>query len=411
MTSTQPRDAAIEQAAAAPPGGLHPRLLDQPRIAALDGVRGFAILLIIFFHYYQIDGEFERGSIPAYVLGLTRLTWTGIDFFFVLSGFLIGGILLEARDSPNYYRTFYIRRAYRILPLYGVIIALYWLTTPFLPSTGKPPVPSYTYLTLTQNIWVALGGKLAVSFWLLVTWTIATEEQFYLVAPAMIRKISARRLPLLVAAAIVCALMLRLVLYNSSLFDPRATLVLMPARADAFMLGIGSAWLVRDPRGARWLVERRRWLYVAALILGIVLLVFTKMRWSLDTFPMSTVGFTFTSFFYAALVLLAVSHPQGPVGRFFNLRPLIACGTIAYGLYLFHEPVKDLLYLAFNGQRPRLASWRDAGIDLLAFGITLVLARLSWVLFERPLVRSGHRYGYWPSAGARTYLTREAKRA
>src|SRR5436190_21610863 len=193
MTSTQPRDAALEQATAAPLKEPHQPLLDQPRIAALDGIRGFAILLIIFFHYYNVDGEFARGSIPAYVLSLTRLTWTGIDLFFILSGFLIGGILLEARESPTYYRTFYIRRAYRILPLYVVIIALYWLTPAFLQPTGRP-VPFYVYTTLTQNIWVALGGKLASS-WLLVTWTIGTEEQFYLIAPAMIKKISPSRLP------------------------------------------------------------------------------------------------------------------------------------------------------------------------------------------------------------------------
>jgi len=411
MTSTQPRDAAIEQAVAAPPEDLHhPPPLDQPRIAALDGIRGFAILLIIFFHYYDIDGVFVRGTIPAYILSLTRLTWTGIDFFFVLSGFLIGGILLEARASPTYYRTFYIRRAYRILPLYGVVIVLYWLTAPIFPSTGTP-VPSYIYLTLTQNIWVALGGKLDVSVWLLVTWTIATEEQFYLVAPAMIRKISPGRLPLLVAAAVVFALILRIALFETSQFDPRATLVLMPARADAFMLGIGSAWLVRDPRGARWLVERRGWLYLLTFALGIVLLVFTKKGWTLDTFAMSTFGFTVTSFFYVALVVLAVSHPEGPVGRFFSLRPLIAMGAIAYGLYLFHSPVKELLHLVFNGHRPRLASWRDVGVDLLAFGITLLLARLSWVHFERPLVRRGHRYSYWPSPVARTRVRREVRGA
>ena len=77
MTSTQPRDAALEQATAAPLKEPHQPLLDQPRIAALDGIRGFAILLIIFFHYYNVDGKFARGSIPAYVLSLTRLTWTG----------------------------------------------------------------------------------------------------------------------------------------------------------------------------------------------------------------------------------------------------------------------------------------------------------------------------------------------
>jgi peptidoglycan/LPS O-acetylase OafA/YrhL len=393
MTSIQPRDAALEQTAATPPDAPHPSGPIQTRIAALDGVRGFAILLIIGFHYYVIDGQFTKGSIAGYASSLMRLSWTGIDFFFVLSGFLIGGILLEARDSPSYYRTFYIRRACRILPLYLVIVTLHVLTKPYLPQVGQP-VPSYVYTTLTQNIWVAVGGKLT-SFWLLVTWTIATEEQFYLIAPAMIRKLSRSRLPLVVALSVVFALVLRIVLFASSSFDPRSTLVLMPARADAFMLGIGSAWLVRDERGARWLVVHRRSLYVFALTLGVALLVFTKENWSLDTLPMSTIGFTITSFFYSVIVLLAVSDREGPLARFFSLRPLIACGTIAYGLYLFHEPVKDLLYLSIDGaKQPHLASLRDAGLYLIAFGITVVLARLSWTCFERPFVRLGHRVPY-----------------
>jgi peptidoglycan/LPS O-acetylase OafA/YrhL len=140
-----------------------------------------------------------------------------------------------------------------------------------------------------------------------------------------------------------------------------------------------------------------------------VLLVFTKENWSIDTLPMSTIGFTITSFFYMVLLLLAVSHPEGVVGRFFNLRPLIALGAIAYGLYLFHEPVKDLLHLAINGRRARLASWRDASIDILAFAITVGLARLSWVRFERPFVRRGHRYAYWPSKAQRVSRERETK--
>lgn len=406
MTSTQPRDAAIEQAVAAPPEEPSPRPLDQKRIAALDGIRGFAILLIIFWHYYDVDGQFAHRTIPAYVLSLTHLAWTGIDFFFVLSGFLIGGILLEARESPTYYKTFYIRRAFRILPLYAVIVVLYLVTTPLLPPSSAR-VPFYVYMTLTQNIWVALGGKLAS--WLLVTWTIGTEEQFYLIAPAMIRKISPSRLPHLVAASVAFALVLRVVLYNSTIFDPRATLVLMPARADAFMLGVGAALLVRDPRGAHWLVAQRRWLYLLGLTLGIALLLFTKRSWGLDTYQMSIFGFTCTSFFYVTLVLLAVSHPQGPIGRFFNLRPLIALGAIAYGLYLFHEPVKDLLHLALTGQPARLASWTDAAIDLLAFGITLVIARLSWLHFEKPFVRRGHRYSYWPSESGHEYVERRPK--
>jgi peptidoglycan/LPS O-acetylase OafA/YrhL len=406
MTSIQPRDAALEQTAASPPAAPHSPGLIQTRIAALDGVRGFAILLIIGFHYYVIDGQFTKGSIAGYASSLLRLSWTGIDFFFVLSGFLIGGILLEAQDSPSYYQAFYIRRACRILPLYLVIVTLHVLTKSHLPQLGEP-VPAYVYTTLTQNIWVAVGGKLT-SFWLLVTWTIATEEQFYLIAPAMIRKLSKSRLPLVVALSVVFALLLRIVLFAASGLDPRSTLVLMPARADAFMLGIGAAWLVRDERGARWLVAHRRSLYLLALSLGLVLLVFTKEDWSLDTWPMSTIGFTVTSFFYSAIVLLAVSDREGPIGRFFNLRPLIASGTIAYGLYLFHEPVKDLLYLSIDGPKtPHLASWRDAGLYLIAFGITAVIARLSWTCFERPFVRLGHRVPYRPAEAIPEYVTPE----
>jgi peptidoglycan/LPS O-acetylase OafA/YrhL len=265
------------------------------------------------------------------------------------------------------------------------------------------------YLTLTQNIWLALGGKVA-TFWFFVTWTISTEEQFYLVAPAMIRKVSPPRLPVLVALAIGFALIFRIVLYSASRFHPRATLVLMPARVDALMLGVGAALLVRDPRGSRWLVQRRRWLYLLGLILGVVLLVFTKKNWSLDTFEMSSIGFTITSFFYLVLLLLTVSHPEGPIGKFFSLRPLIALGTIAYGLYLFHEPVKGLLQMALHGQHsPHLATWSDAGIYVLAFGITVAIARLSWICFERPLVRRGHRYAYWSSDAARKSIHRNMR--
>src|SRR5690349_13332260 len=122
MTSTQPRDAAIEQAVAAPPEDLHhPPPLDQPRIAALDGIRGFAILLIIHSHCSDLVALFVPGTLPAYLLRLTPLTWTRIDFLLVLSGFLIGGILPEARPSPTYYRTFYIRRADRIQPKFGAV--------------------------------------------------------------------------------------------------------------------------------------------------------------------------------------------------------------------------------------------------------------------------------------------------
>src|SRR5882762_489406 len=92
------------------------------RIAALDGLRGIAILLVLFWHGIFVQGSHSR--ILSRLLLIGKLSWSGVDLFFVLSGFLIGGILLDAKESSHYFRTFYARRALRILPLYGILLGI-----------------------------------------------------------------------------------------------------------------------------------------------------------------------------------------------------------------------------------------------------------------------------------------------
>jgi peptidoglycan/LPS O-acetylase OafA/YrhL len=119
----------------------NPRLTG--RIPELDGVRGLAILLVLVWHYFQngFGGvPIARGAWQAYSFAMLRLTWSGVDLFFVLSGFLIGGILLDAKTSDHYYRTFYVRRMYRISPLYFLwmalfVVGLYYVSPPGRNST------------------------------------------------------------------------------------------------------------------------------------------------------------------------------------------------------------------------------------------------------------------------------------
>src|ERR1700751_4546946 len=95
------------------------------RIPALDGMRGLAISLVLWWHIFgPLNGSLPNHPFLGEVAHLSRFTWSGVDLFFVLSGFLIGGILLDEINSPAYFSTFYIRRAYRILPLYTVILVL-----------------------------------------------------------------------------------------------------------------------------------------------------------------------------------------------------------------------------------------------------------------------------------------------
>src|ERR1043166_7724662 len=139
------------------PTSTDPIVRSSKRNLPLDGLRGLAILLVLLRHLVP-----EQTTHPYFVPIITaaRLTWSGVDLFFVLSGFLIGGILLDAKNSPDYLRTFYIRRAYRILPIYCVVVCIFFIWIIWVLSDGPTSVaiPWFAYATLTQNFWMALLG-------------------------------------------------------------------------------------------------------------------------------------------------------------------------------------------------------------------------------------------------------------
>jgi len=149
------------------------------RISQLDGVRGVAILLVLVYHYFTCQIVAEPGTLLSYLNRATSLTWSGVDLFFVLSGFLIAGILLDHRDTANYFRVFYLRRACRILPLHVLLLGLFvcFLATPMAVSPRfewvfGQPFPLVSYATFTQNILMGIRGDFG-PHWLGVTWSLA----------------------------------------------------------------------------------------------------------------------------------------------------------------------------------------------------------------------------------------------
>ena len=157
------------------------------RVPELDGIRGTAILVVVIFHWIALPGVY---ILPERLERLLSFGWSGVDLFFVLSGFLIGGILFDARDATNYFKVFYMRRFYRILPLYGAIclstVAIFYVhlsTHAWLFDRAK--IPWYAYLTFGQNFWIVTFRTLG-NWPLAVTWSLAVEEQFYLTLPFVI---------------------------------------------------------------------------------------------------------------------------------------------------------------------------------------------------------------------------------
>lgn len=374
------------------------------RIPALDGLRGVAILLVLLRHAIfgvsSVQGIETHSRWTFWFLSIGQLTWSGVDLFFVLSGFLIGGILLDARSSPSYFKTFYARRIYRILPLYYLVIGLSLLPhllAEFSPAraahTSPLPVPWWAYALFIQNFWMAHLGTFGPSG-IGITWSLAIEEQFYLTVPLLIRKVRPRNLLIVLLMVIVCAPWLRVLLNSSMAFPGLASYVLMPTRADALCLGVLAALLVRNPTFWRWLQSHNLILWQLTILFFLGTCYMTWQGYGALSLPMTTWGFSWLAAFYTCILLLAILPQGGIVPRILRNRPLMHLGTLAYCGYLVHVAFMNALRHPLKAHFPEypVAAWLIGGV--LGMALTLVVAELSFHYFERPLLRRGHRYHY-----------------
>ncbi len=370
------------------------------RIPELDGLRGMAIVICLCFHYVTIAIAARPPELLGYVHTTTRIFWAGVDLFFVLSGFLIGGILLDARDSPNYFPTFYMRRFCRILPIYFLFSILVGIAYHFVyPAFGAPVdwifagnVPWYANLSFAQNFWMAKMNTVGPPI-LAITWSLAVEEQFYLALPIVIRYVRRSTLPYVFIAGIVIAPLLRLFLIFRFRDHLWATYVLLPCRMDSLLLGALCAYSVREPRLWSRLVKGRNtiWIVFFALFAGMPLLNSKGIPFTL---LYASVGYGWMSLFFATVLMLALTDPQSLLSRVMRVRWLASLGEIGYSVYLFHLGIYCFCMWLLTTHEWLLASWKDFGVTLLAAAITITFAKLSWLYFERPIVRWGHKWKY-----------------
>ena len=334
------------------------------RSTRLDAIRGVAILLILFGHYAS-EAVFRRLHLDHY----SNMTWTGVDLFFILSGFLLGGIVLRNRESPHYFVPFYGRRMIRILPLYAVLVALFLLVW----RSAEPIAP---LITFTQNIewaWRANWGPETIA----PTWSLAVEEQFYLVLPLLVRYAPRRALPWLLCVLIAIAPLVRAICLHFGY--PFAAYYLMPSRMDSLFLGVLIAWAARQ--------ESVPWLFrpmVLRVIAGgsgaaIVALIFANLK-AFDP-VMAIAGYTTVAVCYGSLFALAVQLKE-PDHPSIWLRPLALFGLCAYSLYLFHMPILVALSEEFGPSLPTIGS---------SFVIVCAIAWLARILIEKPCIALGHR--------------------
>jgi peptidoglycan/LPS O-acetylase OafA/YrhL len=373
------------------------------RIPELDGIRGLAILSVLCFHYISIEGSTAPGSITDRLQRLVILGYTGVDLFFVLSGFLIGGILLDAKESPRYFSTFYARRFFRIIPVYFAWISAYILVAAFggkhllaLSHSGLAPRLDwqiYNHFLFLQNFYLdqlhGLGGA-----WFDATWSLAIEEQFYLVIPLVIWFLSRKALKNFLFALILLEPALRIILLKTGSLSTAMVAVSTFARADVLAAGVLAALYWRDETARSWLQNHSRWIYAALAMLLCGVAVFWKWSPYLRTLPMQAAGYSVIALFYVTLLLAALCIPNGPIGAIMRWPFLRQLGAVSYCMYLIHLVVDVACHAVILHATPKTSNLLAAAVTLFAAVLTFAIAKVSWRIFEGPLVRRGHVFRY-----------------
>ncbi|HEY0943747.1 MAG TPA: acyltransferase [Opitutaceae bacterium] len=384
-------------------------------LPALDGLRGIAVLLVMFCHFLEHQQRFSALSWRV-LYGASDSAWCGVDLFFVLSGFLITGILYDSKEGAHYFRSFYMRRVLRIFPLYYGFLLVATVLVPWvtaLVSGRATPIAHQGWLWFYgTNILMGLRQEWLFDqgpVWMGHLWSLAVEEQFYLVWPLIVFIFPRRPLMEICAVFAVAALTARVTLLAGGANELPAY-VLTHCRVDSLAAGAFIALAARGKRGPDVLLGPAKLVAVASGAALLWLVRLERGRLAYDDWRTQTFGFSLLAVFFGALLTLAAFGPaNAPWRRLCSVSLLRRFGQYSYALYLFHVPLTPLFQAIIPATM--LAQWLHSyriGLGLhvaLSIALSLGLAVLSWNLFEKHFLKLKRYFPYevrrsGPIAGA-----------
>lgn len=368
------------------------------RFPALDGIRALAIVMVFAFHY----GGGSHGGTFLNLLNQVRLRgWTGVDLFFTLSGFLITGILYDTRRDSHYFKRFFARRSLRIFPIFYLVFSVFLVLTPILQYQwrgGHALFPFYL-----GNISLAADPSLetiksanhpAWSAHLVHFWSLCVEEQFYLMWPIVVWLVQDRiRLIRIATGLSILALLLRIAAVGTFSASSVETWVVhqLPFRMDSLLVGAMLALAFRGPNADAW-QRRCKWTFVFSVMAFGGLSVALPQQ---DAAWLNTIGFSMLAVASAGLIG-ATLRPGSAAFRLFSLKPLKVLGKYSYGFYVYHLLWAGI-WSALVGsltQRFHSSVLANAISDVLNFGVTFLIAKISYDFFEVRFLRFKKNFEY-----------------
>ena len=369
-----------------------------PHILSFDGYRDVAFLLV-FLRHYTLTRHAHSPVIVA-IAAVGAAGWAGVDLFFVLSGFLITGILLDTRSDPHYFRNFIARRALRIFPLYYTVLFGLLALTPLLHlQWHRGQIAYFFYFGNVAANLNPLNENLLPYFSFLHLWSLSVEEQFYLLWPLIIYfagtpgRVVRLCLGLSVFAFLVRGAILLWLPEGSAVEWCSAQL---PTRMDGLLYGSIAAVLVRRFPLERILPHVKRLFWSTAVLLAGMYFV---MGPNFHNYPMTLVGYPLLALFFTSLLLLAL-EPTSLFARFGQLRWLRTLGRYRYGLYVYHMIAGFAVAALLPWLQERTHSITVGGIlyTLAVFFGSLIFSVASYELYERQFLRLKRYFPYGKDA-------------
>lgn len=339
---------------------------------SLDGLRGIAVILVFIFHtmsYVQIF----------------RLGWIGVDLFFVLSGFLITGILFDSKNEVNYYKNFIVRRALRIFPLYFFFIFLIiWILPDLFPTvfTGMSYYQQHQswYWFYISN-WLPFSTTATSSTLLDHLWSLSIEEQFYICWPFIVLFFQGRVLIKICLFLILCAIVVRYegapLLGYVKIFEYYNTF----ARIDSLLIGALISLLYRL-RPVILVRSALPILFISAAIIVVIIIHQKKLDFAnlIDTF-------TLWDLFFGSVLIFSISQKNNWLKSLLGTRLFKFFGKYSYGLYVYHQPVNKLMFDKFIGPMHLSFPFLPIIATIVCLSLSIGMALLSYNLIEKPFLR------------------------
>jgi len=335
------------------------------QIPQLNGIRGIAILLILFVHFFG----------HGFLRYIFYFGWSGVDLFFVLSGFLITGILLDTKQDRGYFRNFWIRRILRIFPLYYAVLFVFAFISPHYPVTawfGKYQIYFWTYtsnyLVLEKGFFPPLGHF----------WSLAIEEQFYLFWPFIVWMLKPKQLIVIAILLTVAGIIIRH--FSTNMYIGFG---LPLAHLDGLMVGSVLAVLIR--RNKEWLFSHITKLFIAQLFILTVYIAAYLLFFGINkksTFVNLPFTFTLVSIFFGCFLVMSLQYEW--LKNILTKPLLLFFGKYSYGMYVFNS---ILYYFSNWAGADRLALAQKLIVYTAVFLLTIIMSYVSYNLFEVQFLR------------------------